>query len=579
MKSDYSIRKTEAETSHQAIELNDQVFLDNYDVAANDLKPVNLKTLVSKPVVAEDVIQGSLGNCYFLSALATIIRNDKNFVNRILKVTNGKFEVTFHDANDLNKTYTYVLDPTIVMKENATNKHKHDAIYILEKAYSIHRLITEPTIYRDTLTPFRKALDDAKGNKELALEFLETEKNIELSRRIAEKSAKLNHFKNSSPAELQLHELEDILLFKMLEKSNFNIDEAKNILTEKEQEFINKSYKDTINYMAESLKTERKDYVSALTAGHGDVVYRALLGVPSKQLMITEPVSIEFLLQEFLPQLRSQPPTGCDPSVKNILIKMFKDAASLEANYFHEVLKITPRKEWQVLQHDINTLLTEAQKDKLNKHTSLIRFFSKLNWTDPLLTTKVISNLIQFIEKNITYKRGLGKYTEDQTELYNMIWNHLHQGNYLTLSTKRGESSKGLLDEHAYEIVNCYERNGLKFVLVRNPWDKHVRDYEYKKKSSKKEKYTVISAIAANTLADTSFFKKTGLTAIPRHASIESPALSLPSKAEGGYFELEISDLCKKGELIYIAELNPLKELSKKYESLFDTELKNERRS
>ncbi len=112
------------------------------------------------------------------------------------------------------------------------------------------------------------------------------------------------------------------------------------------------------------------------------------------------------------------------------------------------------------------------------------------------------STLLSWLRANQLYpgKRGTGKYTTNQLELFTKIRNALSAGGYISVSTKpeagrvvggTGDSggekkSKGIAGGHAYAVlsvrpakdISALKPNELLWVLLRNPWSRYGRQYE-----------------------------------------------------------------------------------------------------
>ena len=84
-----------------------------------------------------------------LASLGSILKQNPSFINEILQVNDeGKVEIKFHnivrdeDAHTItDEIITYVLDAT-KLATITTDAHTHPAIFLLEKAYAIHRMLT-----------------------------------------------------------------------------------------------------------------------------------------------------------------------------------------------------------------------------------------------------------------------------------------------------------------------------------------------------------------------------------------------------------------------------------------------------
>jgi hypothetical protein len=98
----------------------------------------------------------------------------------------------------------------------------------------------------------------------------------------------------------------------------------------------------------------------------------------------------------------------------------------------------------------------------------------------------VLEKIGKWVEEERVFpgKRGTGRYTQPQDDLYQQIDDALQNGSFVGASTHKivgskqklswghsGEGeSKGMIGEHAFSVVRCEKRNGCKGVVVRNPW-------------------------------------------------------------------------------------------------------------
>jgi hypothetical protein len=107
-----------------------------------------------------------------------------------------------------------------------------------------------------------------------------------------------------------------------------------------------------------------------------------------------------------------------------------------------------------------------------------------------------------------------------------------------------GFKAKGLVAGHVYSLVDCYERDGLKFALITNPWSQEVREYEYKNNGNK------LTAKRADQLSKDNINETN-----PRSKPITPGSSALASNdaeanrylySNQGYMEVELSDISKR---------------------------------
>jgi|GEM_PF-2653136 hypothetical protein len=659
------------ESRHIQFKISDNEFLRDKIARFSSFKKVDLKQLKKVKPKASDIAQRGIGNCYFLSALGNILEQDPNFLDQVLKVKeelddNGKktvwIEVTFHDIEDPNKKFTYKLEPTKVLSYNPfkKNAHKHDAIYLLEKAYAIHRMVMEKDTYTDdaaviidallmknfdskkTYTELKTKrvrigqrgikLDDIKRVKQKGVVYLKAAE--EISKALdAEKNDVNKALERLKAGKFKIGEtdiqLQDVTYVKtMVSKNQFlhredieaisvelsaasdDVDEVFRRLDEKKLRVGGSLITLQDVEQAKKIYRENKnDYISALTSGHSDRVYAALLGVPVKYKTIKQDIRLEDLLTDFASGIATnfniqmelgndscdfdKIKSGLNDISRAVIVKIFGedlDANQQEVIYFLRTVN-------SGFYSKAAQLLVELKPEKKSSvkkdvHQELKRLFSNAldESSAPIpenIKRSLESKLHAFVDKEIPHKRGLNKYTTAQIETFDYIKDALQRGQLLSLSTKEnvGSSvsgsrlfspaneprSKGLAGCHSYQIVNCYERNGTKVVLVKNPWATYVRDYEYTTKTIGNQRVNVLSAVPKLQLGSFSFFytikhKLSYLLGFKdidkenlRSDPISNAALPMPAKLpknfeKNGYFELTLEDVTKRCDSIRLSD-------------------------
>lgn len=546
--------------------VSDKEMMSKYDIAPNEIAAIDLDAL-QLPLTPEHIKQAGLGNCYFLSSLASIIRNTPDALKDIFKINDdGKIEITFY-TKDRSKQYTYEIEPTKILKKDS-NPHTHEAIFLLEKAYALHRLYTEPTKYHEDRKKIREVLLQCGNDQQQAFSKLWDKINL------AENDAKLRSeisfvIKNPSIPTDKL-EIDQLFAFNALKEANWDEDLAFKIRKVKSEEALSSSLKQEIYATKAAMENERKDYISALNEGKSADVFASLVGTAAKYILIAEPDHGRYLALEFLIQVRSLPIDDLSDRIKGTLQRMFGELNNPEVKYFIETLKATDKKTLYEFGKQLQeNLKTDARPDI---HQVLKIFFSnKLKWDhgNPL-TTFTINKLNDFIDRSVPYKRGLGHYTVEEQKIYDNISEGLQKKCYLTFTTrneigqdennKSPNKVKGLVKNHLYEIINCWERtDGTKFVLIRNPWDSYVRDYEYRQKMIDKMPHVVLHAVEKNQINNREFsiFNVFKREKSPRDIPVLKSAIPIPTNAKydrNAYFVLELSDVCKRGKDICIAQ-------------------------
>ena len=77
-------------------------------------------------------------------------------------------------------------------------------------------------------------------------------------------------------------------------------------------------------------------------------------------------------------------------------------------------------------------------------------------------------------------KKFSGHYCQEALQLYEKIKKALASGKIVTASASRGIRlyRKGLFFCHAYSVIDAFEKNGFKFIVVRNPYANRSRIYK-----------------------------------------------------------------------------------------------------
>lgn len=494
------------------IRITDAYLIENNILKKSDLAPIKLQD-VHSDIQVEDVKQGAIGNCYLLTGLGNIIKSCPDLINKIIKVTEEGIEVTLHDANDPSNTFIYVIDPTKV----TMSRYSHDTLFILEKAYAIHRIIKE------------KQFDD---NELVILE-------------------KLHDNQFDVPKTYQ-------------DLSGVNLNSVK--VTKELIEGVKKKYDKYLSYE------------EALDRGHVSSVYAAFLGIQAVNDPIPEDYNAEYLFTNFITQIITFRETlnGWDKESKEkeLLIKIFGAIDSPEAIFFINALTMPFYIETAAKLNALFEAKGTASTVQEDIHQVIKELFNKA--IEQAGEGEVMKNtLLQFnafVDREIPHKRGLGIYTPSQLNAYHSIKTKLQNSQMISLSSRKevgrdptnqvmfaGEPiSKGLAGEHAYQVVNCYERAHLKFILIRNPWGSYVRHYIPKQKILGGKKVTVLSA--QNVHNNDSIFLQMHNFFMDQQPIISQAALPLTDKKYrssykgNGYFEIELTDLTKRFRLIYASD-------------------------
>ncbi|MBV9575816.1 MAG: hypothetical protein JO149_04260, partial [Gammaproteobacteria bacterium] len=285
--------------THIHIPITDDYLIQSNIVNASELgkfefREIDLKKMLSTKITVEDINQLAIGNCYFLVGLASIVEKDPALINEIIKIKekNGKqyVEITLHDLYNPDKLCTYQLDPTKIVSSKM-NHHTHDAIFLLEKAYAIHRIVTQKAVYNEKEAEILDALESNQFNVEQTIDKL------------------------------------------LAQEDNFaNMDKQ-------EQKSKRNSIAIKVKHVKKKYDNNYQTYISALTAGLPTDTFICILGVPVDNYEIPIDYNSQYLLVDFLAKsfaISSEMKAVSAERVrlKTILENIFGSPISEEAKYF-----------------------------------------------------------------------------------------------------------------------------------------------------------------------------------------------------------------------------------------------------
>lgn len=99
-----------------------------------------------------DIRQSTMENCYFLAPLMTLVSRNPEIIRQIIIENDDFFYVNLFLPNYNNdyKLITYQVDKTkCVNEQELLDGHRGDWVFLLEKAYSIHRILSNhPNSYK-----------------------------------------------------------------------------------------------------------------------------------------------------------------------------------------------------------------------------------------------------------------------------------------------------------------------------------------------------------------------------------------------------------------------------------------------
>ncbi|QBR83500.1 hypothetical protein E3983_03445 [Legionella israelensis] len=498
-------------------EINDEEYNELFnedDISFKRLPSQILRQDISQ-INFSSIKQGSIGDCYFLAALGTILQREPQLIDDIITIRNdGRVDVRFHHADNPEQVFTYRITPSKVRFDQNTqnslfgffsksdygSRHTNSIIYILEKAYALHRKIR----YRPTLSEDENTL-------------------------------------------LSLHE-------------RYNGDEelaCVKFMTIKKQQNENVTYEKALEMLEDGIKKieEYSTYKGALNGGFPDDVYTDLLGCSATRLNVVF-LDYEYLLTEFPAEALMYMGSGTlSEELSYVLEGMFGSIDTDECQEFLEKLQENPSFFIQSLQ--LFNDLKHRPSPRESVHEELKTFFAN---AFEGLSSNTLDKIFDFIDEEIPYKRGLSRYTSKEIDLFNLVEQKIQEGELVSLSTHkmvgRGEDTqeriyagepkfRGMAGRHAYQVLDCYERDGRKLFLVRNPWSEYVRNYTLREDGQ-------TLATSKDTHHSRAIWESEPLIS-QTQTGIEEDSVKKYKKS-GGVFELELNDVYKRCNSVYFTE-------------------------
>lgn len=310
--------------------------------------------------------------------------------------------------------------------------------------------------------------------------------------------------------------------------------------------------------------------IEALTSGWADDSFKILLAKPTEKIAIKRDNNLQSnkaLVTIMQADIQGSIPfVDLDSTLQSAYKTMFAVAGDVSLHNkeqaiqaaiddFRQYLTLDVYCKWapfamdnRVIRfHEINRLLT-------------IYFYGKI-----MADTKFA--LEQYIFKNIPGKRGTGYYIASQVENYEKIHQALQTSGLVCITSddnlgsserdvgQAGESTaKGLTGPHVYMVLNCYERGGIKFLLICNPWKRYVREYHDKA-------YKYIGA-DGRTYTETVLSSKASVIMQPHLVRMDKTNQNMAKQftppelkalyARDGVFELALEDAAKRFKAISI---------------------------
>lgn len=136
------------------IYISDQTLEDYGYLQGEDPKKFIKITEIFESQPSIDDIRQTMGNCYFLAVLSALVSRNPEIIKQMMYEEDKFFYVNLYVCVDEGyQLVTYQLDKTKCVNEKELQEgHKKDWVFLLEKAYSVHRIMmNDPCSYKTGL--------------------------------------------------------------------------------------------------------------------------------------------------------------------------------------------------------------------------------------------------------------------------------------------------------------------------------------------------------------------------------------------------------------------------------------------
>lgn len=231
---------------------------------------------------------------------------------------------------------------------------------------------------------------------------------------------------------------------------------------------------------------EGRDY---FTYASGAAVLEALLGQPGKRHVYLNNVSVEIAVLHFVMNAEKLTSDLQYPSNLDLFQKLFGTLSQMDIKIWKHALE----------QHDITQKWQQLSEKHSEPHVLRFEDFSAFCAKIPFTNEQGI--VLEKIKKQVRDKRilpgkrGTKLYSSTQLEMYEKLDNCLKfdlpviAGTNDIIHVSRSKTrlffgratalgkARGIVGHHAYAVLRCEERHGLKGVVLRNPWGDYGRTY------------------------------------------------------------------------------------------------------
>lgn len=470
----------------------------------DSLKSVKSEPLFSHDPMLKDIHQGALGDCYFLSALSSIVANNPQAIKEMMKDNgDGTVTVRFYDLVDAEddlsafahgktkKTYYVTVDKTIPERYYLDTHTRQDAfskgalwVKMMEKAYAAvrdkkdyknnlkHRDEDEALSYQEIAGgQFQEALAHLTGEEPSLVWKVGEEKTIkEFEGHFTTATPKLGEKILDSPALLYFH----------AQHNRKKLDTRK--LDEKAMRYLAEAAFDDPKNLNEQFKTELKQYKT---------IEKMMINALHSKFKLMEIQSMD--TDTYVETLKSM------RLYFDNLISQLKDCNGKDLS--DEILDKLQDYNWKGQATVRERKLESGGKIKIPAFEEigykLIKKCWKESGQDAEKLLDAIKGMIDTFEITLIKRNGQKQYTETELEIYRTFAMALHQHKKCGFGTEKfnvsdgvgnaGENKyKGICGTHAYTVIGVeeHEINGKvkKFLRVQNPHGGNIPLYLVKDK-------------------------------------------------------------------------------------------------